>query len=741
MDPVSLSEHLSWYLISMHRLNWLFLVLILYFPSSVLGQDRARLEVPNQGETLIIEADRIVSSDKVLAEGNVVVTFQDIILRTGRLIYDQSIDLVVAEDGIELNQGIQWLKGSNGEFRLNNGKGFIDNAEGFTDEELFIRAKRLLKTGPDTYRAQDGFITACSEVVPKWSFQIKKASLKLESRVSATHTFLHIKNIPVFYLPYIRVPVKRDQRSTGFVLTSTGNSNNKGRRVSQGFYIVLGRSADLMLQENYFSKRGWGHGFSFRTRPNAKSHFFLNSFMIDDRRNQGGVSFTGTGETQFGNGYRLVADFNLASNFVFRRVFSNTFYQATRPTETSQMFLSRNSGATSVNVRLSNQETVFNQRNTVITNAPGVHFSINSLKIKPLPLYFSLDALAEGVNRSDSQIETLNLTQRIDLYPKFYFSLNLPQGIKLTPKIGVRETFYSASLEETTEGKNVSSDNFLRNYFDFSLTLNSWGISKIYRKSTNRAFKHLLEPLVRYRYTTGIDEYQNTIIFDEHDAIANTNEIEYGLVNRFFVRQSTGGSTSHEWLSIKIAQKHFFDPNFGGAFRPNSVNQFFPLYTLTGFHYGGLQRRFSPLTTRARITPNRRFSVDLHSDYDIHSSQLRNLAVTGFFNKGRLGIGTTYFLTEGLEAGTRKNNQLQGAVRWGNFRKGLSFSNIFSYDARTKGLLNLRTRANYFWDCCGVSIEYQRLHLGLRSERDLRFSFFLKGIGAFGTIRRPDRLF
>ena len=93
MDPVSLSEHLSWYLISMHRLNWLFLVLILYFPSSVLGQDRARLEVPNQGETLIIEADRIVSSDKVLAEGNVVVTFQDIILRTGRLIYDQSIDL------------------------------------------------------------------------------------------------------------------------------------------------------------------------------------------------------------------------------------------------------------------------------------------------------------------------------------------------------------------------------------------------------------------------------------------------------------------------------------------------------------------------------------------------------------------------------------------------------------------------------------------------------------------------
>ena len=724
----------------MRGVNWSTLVLALCSTAWAWGQGRARLEVLYRGEPLVIEADRIVSSVPTVAEGDVVVTFQDITLKTGRLIYDRAGGLVVAEDGIEVMQGIQWLKGTNGEFRLSDGKGFIDNAEGFTDDELFVKARRLLKTGPDTYRAQDGFLTSCQEAVPKWSFRVRTASLKRHSSASAAHTVLRLKKVPVFYLPYMRMPVRRDQRSSGFLLPSTGNSSNKGRRVTQGFYLVLGRSADLLIQEDYFSERGWGHGFSFRARPNTKSHLFLNGFWIDDRKDQGGASFTGTGETQFGDGYRLVADFNLVSNFVFRRVFSDSFYQATRPTEASQLFLTRNSGPMSMNVRLSHQETVFPRRNAVITGAPGFHFGINSMRVARSPLYFSLDTLAEGVSRSDSQIETPSLTQRLDLYPRFYFSLDLPQGLKLTPKLGLRGTFYSDSLEETEDGKAVIPDNLARDYLDFTLNLDGWGVSKVYREGGNRAFKHLLEPLVRYRYITGIDEYRETVIFDEHDAIANTNEVEYGLVNRFFVR-SPGASGAHEWLSIKVAQKYFADPDFGGAFRPSTTNQFFPLYTLTGFHYGGEQRRFSPLTTRARITPNRRFSFDLHSDYDVGFSRLRNLAVTGFFNRGRLGLGTTYFLTEELEPGTLSNNQLQGSVRWGNFRKGLSFSNIFSYDARSKALLNLRSRANYFWDCCGVSVEYQRLNLGLREERELRFSFFLKGIGAFGTIRRPDRLF
>lgn len=112
-----------------------------------------------------------------------------------------------------------------------------------------------------------------------------------------------------------------------------------------------------------------------------------------------------------------------------------------------------------------------------------------------------------------------------------------------------------------------------------------------------------------------------------------------------------------------------------------------------------------------------------------------------FFNRPNFYLGTTYFLTRELEPGTFKTNQLQALVAFGNFLEGPSASATFSYDARSSRFLTYRTRVNYAWDCCSVSLEYQGFNIGVRQEQQIRFSFYLKGLGSFGTIRRPDRIF
>jgi hypothetical protein len=125
----------------------------------------------------------------------------------------------------------------------------------------------------------------------------------------------------------------------------------------------------------------------------------------------------------------------------------------------------------------------------------------------------------------------------------------------------------------------------------------------------------------------------------------------------------------------------------------------------------------------------------------VQAHKFRNLAVTGYWNRELLSVGTTYFLTQEIEPGTSDDNQLQGSIHYGNRSRGLSLSGLFSYDAQERDFLNVRTRVNYLWDCCGVAVEFQRLSVGFREERDIRFSFFLKGRGAFGTIRRPSTIF
>src|SRR4030095_276847 len=62
-------------------------------------------------------------------------------------------------------------------------------------------------------------------------------------------------------------------------------------------------------------------------------------------------------------------------------------------------------------------------------------------------------------------------------------------------------------------------------------------------------------------------------------------------------------SQPYELLSIKVAQKYFFDRRFGGALVGGQRNQFYPINTLSGFIYGGQVRSFSPVNLQVRYRP------------------------------------------------------------------------------------------------------------------------------------------
>ena len=728
----------------MRGLAWLVSALLLIGPA-VHAQDRVTVEMPYHAGTVKITADKISreAGDRWIGEGNVIITFQDSVLKAQKVTYEAGTEKAAAEGPIDLRRGVQWLKGSRADLDLKTDTGTIYDADGYTDQELFVKARILLKTGPNTYHAKTGFLTACGEQTPKWSFSVRDAKIPLGGNARFTHTFFRIKNIPVFYLPVMLFPTGKKERSSGFMMPTTGNSSNKGRRFTESFYLVLGRSADLILSETYFSQRGFGHGFTFRTRPNAVSNLDLDGFMIKDRKDQGGASFNGLGETQFGNGYRAVADFNLVSNFLFRQVFSEDFYVATRPTENSRIFLTKNFQIGSANLVLSREETVFPVRNIIIRSTPALIFWSSGKQLFGSPVYLDLDASARGLSRSDPLIEETGTTQRIDFFPRAYLSVPLFMGLRATPELAVRETFYSDSLMATESGGvAMSRDSLNRNYIDLGVGLEGWGLSKVYGGKSGSGWKHTIEPTMRYRYLHGVDEFDQIIRFDENDAIVNTNEVEYDLLNRFFVKRKVDGvMVNHEWLSIRIAQKYFFDPDFSGSFEAERINQFAPFTSLTGFHFGGIRRSFSPVVTQVRFAPNPGTSFDVRGDYDPQFGQYRNFSVTGYYIRAGFTFGTSYFVTQKLEPGTFESNQVTSSVAVGSLEKGLSVSTSFSYDAATSRFLSSLSRVNYFWNCCGVSAEIQSFNLGVRQEKQIRFAFSLKGIGAFGTIRRPPNVF
>ena len=69
------------------------------------------------------------------------------------------------------------------------------------------------------------------------------------------------------------------------------------------------------------------------------------------------------------------------------------------------------------------------------------------------PFYWSLDAAAEGLSRSEPGFRTANLVGRLDLSPAISMPL-LFRGWSLRPELALRNTIYTQQLEP---GANVGT--------------------------------------------------------------------------------------------------------------------------------------------------------------------------------------------------------------------------------------------------------------------------------------------
>ncbi len=707
--------------------------------------EQVRSEIPYRDGTVVLLSDfqERVTRTRYRASGHVRVTFQDMLITCDEAEYDEATRDGWAKGNIRFSQGKQWFSCSRAEFNFENQTATFHDASGFTDQEFLVRGRTVVKTGRDTYHVRSGFVSTCQERRPKWSFATTSATIKVDRTTRLRHTVFRIKGVPIFYFPYMIVPMEQKKRSSGFVPFHMGKSTSKGRVFSEGWFQTLGRSADATIYGDYFSLRGLAIGGIFRARPNPATRLHIEAYGINDRLGQGGAQLFVDAVSQLPRDFRFVARANVTSNFRFRQAFADTFRAATIPQEESIAFLTRNLGSWSTDFSFQREEVLYPSRSVVIRKSPSLELFSLGKPLGNLPLIFSLRASADGMSRVDNEIESPKMVQRLDLYPRL--ALRLPElaGFSLIPSIGARETFYSAGLASGPD-REVSVRHISRHYTDFELDLRVPTLQREFWGSSDRRFTHVLEPNLKYRRIHGIkDRLDEVIRFDAEDPISDTNEVEYGLVNRIIRtrRTSSGSAQPYEFFSLSIVQKQYFDPDFGGAFKPGEANIFYPLYTTTGFAAAAIVRNFAPTNVIARVTPQPGITLDARADFDTKLNSLRDASLTTMWQQERIYIAGTWFKTSGLEQGSFNSHHVQGQVGYGRVDRGFSASVAFSYDILSSRLLNSHTRLYYVWDCCGVALEYQQYDIGLRTENRFTFSFSLKGIGSFGNLKRPESLF
>jgi len=727
--------------------------------------------------TVEIVSDRQSSQgDLVLAEGNVQVHYGGIFLIAERLEYHRVTGQLRAEGNVYFEQDGQRLVGTRLEFNARTKLGTIQGATAFTDRTpdgtvVIVDADQVEKLDSRTYGLRRAILTACQEAVPKWSLTASRARIELNERAKVYHALLRIKKIPVFYLPYASISISRKDRSSGFLLPGSGSSTLRGRTFNLAYYQTLGRSADILIRSDLYSKRGIGLGYDFRARPNETSRINFGSFLVFDRLfgekgvDQGGSSFYADAGYRTRNGFVIAADVNVTSSFAFRQVFAENIQTAISPEERFLVYVSRNWGTTSFNAFLGEQSSFIADRVVKVRRLPSFELNRRPSRLSSrLPLYFSFETALEGVRRSEVSGNRIDLktpaaVQRFDLFPRLTLPLPSFGGFTLTPTLAFRSTFYSDRLDPVE--RQVIGRDLHRQYVDFGLDLRAPALAKIFRhRDGSPWFKHLIEPFVEYRRIAGIDRFDQTLRIDERDIVAGTNEVGYGISNSFLVRRPVREGEppqAHELFNLTIQQKYFFDPTFGGAFREGVRNQFFPINTLAGFAFGGALRHLSPVNLRARWRPNDLLFGDLRLNYDPQLGDLRDVILGSGIRRGLFAFSQNWYVTRRVRIDERRfdpsslpGNQIDFSAFLGNPTRGPYAGVNLGYDLRDrrfdalprdKKLINFTTSLGWAWDCCSLTVQNVTFNAGLRNENRIFFAFSFKGIGTFGTDtlgqRRP----
>ncbi len=784
--------------------------------ASAAAQDLPNTSSPLRDEDVTITAlQQEKQGTTYQLHGNAEIHYGTYILRADEVSYNSETGDSKAEGHVVLDGGPndEHIQASRGTYNLRSEIGRFEHVTGSVG--VHLRGRRLMltsanpfiftgtaveKNGPDHYKIYDGVVTTCDLPRPKWDFYAHKVVVEVGGTAKIYHSTFSIEGIPILYFPFATLPAQTLPRQSGFLIPNLGFSSTKGTIFGESLFWAINRSMDAHIGAEYFSKRGWAPQGEFRARPSDSSFVDLNYFSVLDRGigdphvNQGGEEARLTAEGQFGHNFRGVADIDYLSSFVFRLAFSETFTQAVDSEVKSDAFLSNATRGFFYNFSVHRyQDFESSTPGDVITilHAPGVESSSVDQPLGRSPFYWSYDAALEGLSRSEPTFSTAPLIGRFDLSPTLSLPLQLA-GWSFRPEVSVRDTAYTQELETLPSGdRQAVSDNINRKSLDASLELRPPALSRVFgHEFLGRKWKHVIEPRAVYTYVTGVGNFPNILRFDQRDILSNTNEVEYGVVQRLYAKRTSakpgscgepgmpllflGGAVPHspvpwerqptpvdapcddgtqvrEVVTWELAQKYFLDPTFGGALFPGRSNVLTSTVDLTGIAFLSSARRLSPLISRLRIQTSAKTDIEWDMDYDFTLGHMTASTVLVNYRLGPFTIGGgDAFLQVPPESPSTSSlptpqsfNQFRLLLGYGHTGKqGFSAATNLGFDADLGFVQYAAVQTTYNWDCCGFNVEFRRFALGsVRNENQYRFTFALANLGALGNLRRAERLF
>jgi lipopolysaccharide assembly outer membrane protein LptD (OstA) len=623
-----------------------------------------------------IQADRMTFREGhiVEAEGNVLLVWETNRISGTRMTYDMGL-----KDDPDPEKRIA--------------RGVIENAIGQVDPEFYFDAQRVETIGDDRVVLYTATVTTCTQPVPYWSFRVSKAKIKLEGYAHMFNLRPRIKKMPIFYLPYLLWPVKRE-RAPGLLFPEIGQTSQRGTFLSLPIFVPLGSSADVTFIPEYYTIGGWAGGAKLRWIPNQSGYAEAQGEYIDDQVTGMGRYRVQLKQTQnFLSGFRMVSDVDIVSDFNYFTDFVRNLTYASSPTILGRMSFTRSGSWTSIMVQEQYREQLFADGSTLTqTTLPEIEWRGRSRRIGKSPLYFTYASAIAAIRQSSTRLEADYY--RADLGPTISAPFSPAPWLDITPTLALRSTYWTQHQEPlppvVQPTVNVIDEGIWRNLIAAGVELRGPKFVRIFETKPKPGkdgeppgpvlkFKNTIEPSIAYSYQQAFDRASEIILYDEVDTFGiNSQLLTYGLASRLIAQrpraeaEQPGGSGERiltpEGESGKLREAPSATPEIpdaplaapGGPPAPDakadgtqkpaplepveiasvevtqsySFNSFPSQADLDGFTGTPNETsRLSAISLTGRYNPSRLLSFNLTGRYDILFNAISDISLSGNFRQ------------------------------------------------------------------------------------------------------------
>ncbi len=507
------------------------------------------------------------------------------IIKADRISYDVEKQIIEAQGNVSIESGGDKLVAEKGIVNLNKETGsFTDAVITREDLELYFEGKSIEKTGLKTYRIEDGWVITCKieqGETPPWSFHSAETTIEQEGYATLKHARFNIRDVPIFYLPYMVVPVKTT-RQTGFLFPEVSNSDRDGFGLNLPFFINISDSTDLTLFPEYYAERGFMPGAEFRYIIDTESKGrFMGSYLDDmlsdpsETEYYEDTGFTHTnsdrywirGKVDQDLPYSVISrldvdvvsdrdyleEFNSGvtgfneSQDSFLDTFGRGFENRSDDLRRNTLKLYKPWTGQSLNIDFLAINDVREEKTspTPLWRLPSVEYT-GVLPVGNSPLSFEWDGDYVNFWREDGVGG-----HRLDLFPRLSAPIPLSQYLESRAEIGARSTLYAV---ETFGDGTWDLDETPSRFLPFFNTEVATTLLRDYSLNSQHyaQLSHTVRPFIEYDYIPEEDQ-SDLPSFDTVDRITETNAFTYGI-DSFFDLYDSDDQYARQYGYLRVEQ-------------------------------------------------------------------------------------------------------------------------------------------------------------------------------------------